>query len=54
MRKSYFFVVFFLTLIVLMSCHETYVTINQERLVPEKKKFFEDILLKILLHILIT
>lgn len=46
MRKSYFFVIFFLTLIVLMSCDESYVTINQERLVPDKKKFIDDNLLR--------
>ena len=42
MRKSYFFVIFFLALIVLISCDESYVTINQERLVPDTKKFIDD------------
>jgi hypothetical protein len=46
MRKSYFFVIFFLALIVLISCDESYVTINQERLVPDKKKFIDDSLLR--------
>ena len=45
MRKSYFVVIFFLVLIALMSCDESYVTINQDRLVPDKKKFIDDNLL---------